>query len=96
LNHRLLSFSVKVDGVYDLLLFISGKSVELWSLAEVGEWLDAIGLGEYKGVFSDNCIEGETLVSLSKADVKELGVEKVGHRVKLDKEIRKLIGSSDA
>ncbi|KAF6025198.1 SHANK2 [Bugula neritina] len=75
---------------------ISGKNVELWSTGEVGVWLDAIGLGEYKAVFAENCIEGETLISLSKADVKELGVEKVGHRVKLDKEIRKLIAESNA
>ena len=63
---------------------------------EVGEWLEAIGLGEYKSVFADNCIEGETLVSMTKSDVKELGVEKVGHRVKLDKEIKKLISESSA
>ncbi|KAF6028537.1 SHANK2 [Bugula neritina] len=75
---------------------ISGKNVELWSTGEVEVWLDAIGLGEYKAVFAENCIEGETLISLSKADVKELGVEKVGHRVKLDKEIRKLIAESNA
>lgn len=70
--------------------------METWSTEEVGEWLDAIGLGEYKAVFADNCIEGETLVSMSKSDIKELGVEKVGHRVKLDKEIKKLIVESNA
>lgn len=74
----------------------AGKNVESWSSSEVGEWLEAIGLAEYKAVFAENCIEGETLVSLSKADVKELGVEKVGHRVKLDKEIRKLVAESNA
>jgi len=79
-----------------LIVYAAGKNVELWSTGEVGVWLDAIGLGEYKAVFAENCIEGETLISLSKADVKELGVEKVGHRVKLDKEIRKLIAESNA
>ena len=75
---------------------IAGKNVDSWTTAEVGEWLDAIGLGEYKAVFDENCIEGETLASMSKADIKELGVEKVGHRVKLDKEIKKLVGESPA
>jgi len=77
-------------------LSFSGKNVDSWTTSEVGDWLDAIGLGEYKGVFDENCIEGETLASMSKADIKELGVEKVGHRVKLDKEIKKLVGESPA
>ena len=75
---------------------VAGKNVDSWTTSEVGDWLDAIGLGEYKGVFDENCIEGETLASMSKADIKELGVEKVGHRVKLDKEIKKLVGESPA
>ena len=62
----------------------------------MGEWLDAIGLPDYKEVFADNCIEGETLISMSKSDIKELGVEKVGHRVKLDKEIKKLTPADSA
>lgn len=72
------------------------KNVESWTAEQVGDWLEQIGLGEYKAVFIDNCIEGETLISMSKADIKELGVEKVGHRVKLDKEIRKLCPDSNA
>ncbi|XP_067950717.1 protein shank-like isoform X2 [Watersipora subatra] len=74
----------------------SGKNVEVWTGEEVGEWLESIGLGEYKTVFAENCIEGETLVSMTKADIKELGVEKVGHRVKLDKEIKKILPESNS
>lgn len=78
------------------MILFAGKNVDLWNTEEVGEWLEAIGLGEYKVVFAENCIEGELLASMSKTDIKELGVEKVGHRVKLDKEIKKLISESAA
>ena len=44
---------------------IAGKNVDSWTTAEVGEWLDAIGLGEYKAVFDVNCCDGETLASMS-------------------------------
>lgn len=78
------------------ICLIVGKNVEVWTGEEVGEWLESIGLGEYKTVFAENCIEGETLVSMTKADIKELGVEKVGHRVKLDKEIKKILPESNS
>lgn len=77
------------------------KRVDAWSVADVGNWLEGHGLGEYRAAFADNCVDGESLVNLTRDDVKELGLDKVGHRVKFEKEVKKLAyflanSSSDA
>lgn len=63
------------------------KKVEDWEAADVAEWLCGLGLGEYKSIFIDNDIRGPNLLDLTKADLKELGVTKLGHRITLTKEI---------
>ena len=62
-----------------------------WSTLQVGEWLKEIGLGEYKENFVSNFITGELLAKLTKDDMKDLGVEKVGHRLMLTSAIQKKI-----
>ena len=47
------------------------------------ELLNSLGLGEYIQAFEDNAIDAESLLSLSDADLKELGVAKLGHRKKI-------------
>jgi hypothetical protein len=47
------------------------------------EFLNALGLGEYSAAFEENAIDAESLRSLTDADLKELGVTKLGHRKKL-------------
>ncbi len=49
----------------------------------VDDWLLAIGLGQYAGLFRDNDIDGEILRQLTADDLKELGVASLGHRKKL-------------
>ena len=44
------------------------------------EWLKDIGLGEHAESFAENEIVGEHLLDLSKDDLKELGVKKLGHQ----------------
>jgi len=46
----------------------------------VGDWLREIGLEEHIPMFEDNEIMGEHLKDLSKDDLKELGVKKLGHQ----------------
>jgi tetratricopeptide (TPR) repeat protein len=45
--------------------------------------LNSLGLAEYIQAFEDNAIDGGSLISLSDADLKELGVAKLGHRKKI-------------
>ena len=47
------------------------------------ELLNSLGLAEYIQAFEENAIDAESLLSLSDADLKELGVAKLGHRKKI-------------
>lgn len=61
----------------------------------IHEWLTSVGLSEYSEQFQANHIELNTLPSLNADDLKEIGVESLGHRKKLLEEIQKLT-TSDA
>ena len=50
---------------------------------DVGSWLRGLGLGQYAAAFEDNAVDAETLRELTAEDLKELGVNLVGHRRKL-------------
>ena len=59
---------------------------------EVDQWLNDIGLGQYRNTFVDNGIDDEsTIMTLSKEDLAGIGV-KLGHRNKIMKKIRKQDG----
>jgi class 3 adenylate cyclase/predicted ATPase len=49
----------------------------------VGSWLQTLGLEEYEAAFCENRIDDTVLPSLTAEDLKDLGVEFVGHRRKL-------------
>ena len=53
--------------------------IEEWGISEVCEWLKEIGLGEHCEMFEENEIMGEHLADLSKDELKELGIKKLGH-----------------
>ena len=59
MNNSLLSFT-------DLLY---NKKVIDWGISEVGIWLDSVGCGEYKGIFSQHDIRGPELIALEKTDL---------------------------
>ena len=44
-------------------------------------WLAGLGLDQYSQAFADNDIDAATLSALTDADLKELGVRSLGHRV---------------
>jgi predicted ATPase/class 3 adenylate cyclase len=50
---------------------------------DIGGWLRNLGLGQYEGAFRDNEIDGEVLPNLTGEDLKDVGVEIVGHRRKI-------------
>ena len=47
-------------------------------------------MGQYKESFVENDIQGAHLSELSKDDLSELGVKKLGHRLTIDDAIGKL------
>jgi len=60
-------------------MFVEVTEVAKWTLADVGDWLDHLQLGEYKYHFSRHDIQGAELLCLQRRDIKELGITKVGH-----------------
>jgi class 3 adenylate cyclase/predicted ATPase len=50
---------------------------------DIGEWLRSLGLQSYEQTFRDNGIDLEILPRLTVEDLKEIGVQAVGHRRKL-------------
>uniref|UniRef100_F7BA62 Diacylglycerol kinase n=1 Tax=Monodelphis domestica TaxID=13616 RepID=F7BA62_MONDO len=61
----------------------SAVSVDKWGPEEVASWLDALGLGEYKDIFTRHEIQGSELILLERRDLKDLGIRKVGHVKKI-------------
>jgi hypothetical protein len=53
--------------------------INQWSVDQVCKWLVEIGLGIYCQTFQENEIIGEHLLDLSRDDLKDLGINKVGH-----------------
>lgn len=56
------------------------KQVADWDVADVCEWLQDIHLAEHTTSFEENEIVGEHLIDITKDDLKELGVKKLGHQ----------------
>ena len=50
---------------------------------DIGEWLRGLGLQSYEQAFRDNGIDHEILPRLTVDDLKEIGVQAVGHRRKI-------------
>jgi class 3 adenylate cyclase len=50
---------------------------------EIADWLRGLGLEQYASAFHDNAIDAEILRELTSDDLKDLGVNLVGHRRKL-------------
>src|SRR5262249_42477306 len=50
---------------------------------DVGAWLARLGLEQYARAFAENDIDSAVLAQLADADLKELGVNSLGHRKKL-------------
>ncbi|MGC2201997.1 MAG: adenylate/guanylate cyclase domain-containing protein, partial [Stellaceae bacterium] len=50
---------------------------------DIATWLDGLGLQQYERAFRDNAIDATVLPELTAEDLKELGVNLVGHRRKL-------------
>lgn len=55
------------------------ETVTSWGVTEVVTWLETMQMGEYVETFTRNDVRGKELLALSRRDLKELGIVKVGH-----------------
>lgn len=59
------------------------EEVQSWTGTDIAAWLKTAGLEQYSENFAKNEITGPVLKSLTEEDLKEMGVEAIGHRKKL-------------
>jgi SAM domain (Sterile alpha motif)/Adenylate and Guanylate cyclase catalytic domain len=52
-------------------------------MQQVADWLEKLGLGQYAQRFAENDIDFAVLTKLTDANLKELGVTSLGHRMRL-------------
>jgi hypothetical protein len=57
---------------------------------DVGDWLRDLGLGQYEAAFDENSVSMELLPHLRADDLKDLGVNAIGHRRLLSNAIEAL------
>lgn len=65
-------------------------SVKRWDVDRVCDYLRTVKCGEYEKIFRKNHINGENLLEMDKEVLKEMGIDKVGDRVRLFLGIKKL------
>ncbi|XP_069128307.1 SH3 and multiple ankyrin repeat domains protein 2-like isoform X9 [Argopecten irradians] len=65
------------------------KAVDTWQCLDVLDWLDSLNMTSYKPSFQEHCIDGKKLAGLTRNDYIELGVTQVGHRMNLERSIKK-------
>lgn len=61
-----------------------------WTSKRVSEWLSSLGLREYADTFAQHRVTGDLLEVLTEDHLKELGVQIVGHRLVLLRELSTL------
>ncbi|KAH8598073.1 BcSTE11, mitogen-activated protein kinase [Bisporella sp. PMI_857] len=66
------------------------ESAKNWDEERVCEWLRSVNCGDYEKLFRKNNINGENLLEMDKAVLQEMGIEKIGDRVRLFLGIKKL------
>ncbi|KAG6364571.1 hypothetical protein INS49_006173 [Diaporthe citri] len=65
-------------------------SVKYWDEDRVCDYLRTVKCGDYENLFRKNHINGENLLEMDKEVLKEMGIDKVGDRVRLFLGIKKL------
>ncbi len=65
-------------------------AVKNWDEEQVCEYLRSIKCGDYEKLFRKNHINGENLLEMDKEVLKEMGIDKIGDRVRLFLGIKKL------
>lgn len=65
-------------------------SVKYWDEDRVCDYLRSVKCGDYEKIFRKNHINGENLLEMDKEVLKEMGIDKVGDRVRLFLGIKKL------
>ncbi|KAH8702497.1 MAP kinase [Talaromyces proteolyticus] len=66
------------------------ESVRSWDEKKVSEWLHSIKCGQYDTVFKANNFNGDNLLECDQKILQEIGIKKIGDRVRIFVAIKKL------
>lgn len=66
------------------------ESIRAWDEKRVGEWLHTIRCGQYESLFRLNNFTGESLLECDQKILSEMGIKKIGDRVRLNVAIKQL------
>lgn len=66
------------------------QTIETWDEEKVAYFIRQIGCQKYEPLFKANHINGENLLQMDKDALKEVGVAKIGDRVRLSLSIKRL------
>ncbi|KAF7717593.1 Uncharacterized protein PECH_007601 [Penicillium ucsense] len=61
--------------------------ISQWTVDECVDFLTSLGLLQYCGTFRENAIVGEALIALRHDELKEMGINSVGHRLTILKSV---------
>ncbi|XP_052238791.1 SH3 and multiple ankyrin repeat domains protein 2-like isoform X1 [Dreissena polymorpha] len=67
----------------------SDKAIDQWFGNDVLDWLDSLNMSQYKASFQRNSVDGKKLLDLSRDNYIDLGVTQVGHRMTIERAIKK-------
>lgn len=68
----------------------SASNVFSWDRLKIREWLDSIRCGSYIYMFEEHHITGEVLLDCDDDILREIGVKKVGDRIRISQSIRSM------
>ncbi|EXJ80410.1 STE/STE11 protein kinase [Capronia coronata CBS 617.96] len=69
-------------------------SIRAWDEKKVGEWLHTIRCGQYESLFKANNFTGESLLECDQKILSEMGIKKIGDRVRINVAIKQLRNKS--
>ena len=67
------------------------KPIEAWTQSDVSSWLESLQLHEHQGHFAQGNITGQMLIQLDRHRLISLGVNQVGHRMAIERAIKKAV-----
>ncbi|KAJ6155574.1 Protein kinase byr2 [Penicillium chermesinum] len=67
-----------------------GTSVRMWDEDKVAAWLHSIKCGQYESLFRENGFNGDNLIDCDQKILQEMGIKKVGDRVRIFVAIKQL------
>lgn len=66
------------------------QGVASWSCLDVLAWLDSLSLPQYRVSFAKAQVDGAKLVNMGRTEFIALGVTQVGHRMNLERSVKKM------